>query len=99
MIHSNKMIPRNHNGFSTIVLSIVVIFFFLFLIILIQDIKITDKKEKIETMKREKVVAKAVSNNEIFEVEHETIGKSIKKEVGSEEVNLTVGKHSITFGK
>lgn len=92
------MIPSNHNGFSTIALSIVIIFFFLFLIILIQDIKLTDKNQKIETLKQEKIVAIAIGDNKEFTAEHKAIDKTIKKEVNVEEVNLSNGVHTITFG-
>lgn len=92
----------DRKGFSEITtvvfVALMAIVMALIITVWVQGKRIDKRDLTIETMKQEKVGDKAKAENETFEVEHSTIGKSIKpKGEVHEEVNLSIGTHSISI--
>lgn len=94
-----RMTFRNGVAEATSMLFIILMVIIMALVatVYVQERRVESRDNTIETMKQEKVSNKAKSDNKIFEVEHETIGKSIKGLNSTIEVNTSTGTHTIHF--
>lgn len=97
------MFNGRRRGFSEITsivfIALMAIVMALIIIVWVQNKRIEKRDTKIESLRQEKVGDAAKSENKVFEVEHKTIGKQIKPKEFHEEVNLSIGTHSIKFSK
>lgn len=92
----------NRKGFIELAAAVVAVFLFMILtfttVIHIKNDQLEAKDITITNMKQDAVKKSVESENKIFEVEHKTIGDAIpKKGLVHAEVNVSNGRHSITF--